>query len=279
MAGFVAYSTFRLATSSARGIQTQLRNPSLLITSTFSGNSMTTVRTSTFSLMTKQINIIILMSGLVLTWVLIGCSNSDNKTTTTTTIDTAKVQTPPSRWGTRATIKEDSTTLFLNQTKEIVANKKANRPFNKLDYNRVIAYDFGGGKGEAVIDIITHGKLAPTVTQQKELTQEQIGGLTNYLGANSTYGGNKAFCFDPHLGIVFYKDKRVVAHLSICLECNYLRSSIKIPATKVKKIIIGDDYEYHAEGFSKLGRQKINSLCKQLNFSHCADTLNSIFDE
>lgn len=230
--------------------------------------------------MTKQTNNIFLLTGLVLTLVLTGCSNSDNKTTATTKTDTTKVQTPPPpRRDTVATIKEDSTTLFLSQTKKISISKKANRPFNKLDYNKVIAYDYEGGKGEGVIDIITDGKLAPTVKQQKELTQEQIDGLTNYLGANSTYGGNKAFCFDPHLGIVFYKDSKVVAHISICLECNYLSSSIKIPATEVKKIKIGDDYEYPAEGFSKLGRQKINSLCKQLNFSHCVDTLNSMFDE
>jgi hypothetical protein len=213
-------------------------------------------------------------------FVLTGCSNTDNKTNATTTIGTTKGQTPtPPKRHSVATIKNDSTTLFISQAKEINVSKKANRPFNKLDFNKVIAYDYAGGKGEGVIDIITDGKLAQTVIQQKELTQEEVDGLTNYLGANSTYGGNKAFCFDPHLGIVFYKGNKVVAHLSICLECNYLSSSIKIPAKEVKKIKIGDDYEYPAEGFSKLGRQKINSLCKQLNFSHCADTLNSMFDE
>ena len=228
--------------------------------------------------MTKKTSTIFLLIGLVLTWVSTGCSNSDNKTSDKTTIDITKVPPPPGR-STVVTINEDSSNLFLSQTKEISASKKANRPFNKLVYNKVIAYDYEGGKGEGVIEIITDGKIAPTVKKQKELTQEQVDGLTNYLGANSTYGGTKAFCFDPHLGIVFYKDSKVVAHVSICLECNYLSSSIKIPATEVNKIKIGDDYEYPAEGFSKSGRQKINSLCKQLTFSHCADTLNSMFDE
>ena len=238
---------------------------------------MTTVQTTTFSAMTKQTNSIFLVTGLGLSLVLTGCSNYDHKTTATTTIDTTKVQIPPPpKRDVVASIKEDITTLFPNQKKEISVSKKANRPFNKLDYNKVIAYEYQGGKGEG---IIINGKLATNVKQQKELTQEQIDSLTNYLGANSTYGGNKAFCFNPHLGIVFYKDCEVVAHISICLECNYLISSINIPATEVKKIKIGDDYEYPAEGFSKLGRQKINSLCKQLNFSHCADTLNSMFDE
>lgn len=226
--------------------------------------------------MTKQTNTLFLVISLVFAFILIGCSNSNNKTTSTISNDSTNVQTA-SIQDTFAAIKEDS--IILNHTKDISVSKKANTPFNKLDYNKVIAYDYEGGKGEGVINIITNGKLAPTVKQQKELTQEQIDGLTNYLGANTTYGGNKAFCFDPHLGIVFYKDSKVVAHISICLECNYLASSIKIPATEVKKFKMGDDFEYPAEGFSKLGRQKINALCKQLNFSHCADTLNSMFDE
>jgi hypothetical protein len=230
--------------------------------------------------MTKQANIISFLTILGLTSLWTGCSNSDNKTISSGATDTIKIQSPllPKR-DTIFNITQDSTTPFVGQTKKVFVNKKANKPFNKLDYNKVIAYDYEGGKGEGVIDIITDGKLAPTVKQQKELTQEQVDGLTNYLGANSTYGGSKAFCFDPHLGIVFYKDNKIVAHISICLECNYLSSSIKIPAAEVKKIKIGDDFEYPAEGFSKLARQKINSLCKQLNFSHCADTLNSMFDE
>ncbi len=241
---------------------------------------MTRMQILPFSEMTKQISNIFIVTSLVLTVVFTGCSNADHKKITKTTIDTIKVQTPPlPKQDTVATVKELATALLLSQSKEIRASKMANRPFNKLDYNKVIAYDYQGGKGEGVISIITDGKLAPTVTQKKELTHKQIDGLTNYLGASTTYGGNKAFCFDPHLGIVFYKYSKVVAYLNICLECNYLSSSVKIPATEVKKIKIGDDYEYPAEGFSKLGRQKINSLCKQLNFSHCAAMLDSMYDE
>ena len=42
MAGLVTYSTSRLAASSARGIQTQLRNPPLLIAATVSVHCKTT---------------------------------------------------------------------------------------------------------------------------------------------------------------------------------------------------------------------------------------------
>ncbi len=177
---------------------------------------MATFQASTLSARIKQVNFIFILAIWLLTSIFTGCSNTENKTTEITTNDTARVQTlaPPER-DTIATIKQNSMILFIDHAKKIDISKRANIPFNKLDYNKVIAYDYDGGKGEGVIDIISNGKLAQTVKQQKELTQEQIDDLTNYLGANSTYGGSKAFCFEPHLGIVFYKDSKVVAHLRV----------------------------------------------------------------
>ena len=204
------------------------------------------------------------------------CSNPDNKITVTKPTDTTGSKTPMR--DTVVYLTENYMDLFIIQSKEIKINRKANKPFNKLDYNKVIAYNYDS-KGEGIIYIITDCKLAPTVKQQKELTQEQVDSLTNYLGQSSTYGGNRAFCFLPHLGIVFYKDRKIVEHISICLECNYLRSLTTIPATEAKKFKMDDGFEYPAEGFSKIGRQKINSLCMQLGFSNCADTLNAMFDE
>lgn len=234
----------------------------------------------TFRTKTRQTNNIFLISALIMTLILTRCSDSHHTTTVTTTIDTTKIQTSlTSKPETIVIIREDRAELFPKKAKEINVNKKANRPFNKLDYNKVIAYDYEGGKGKGVVNIISNDKLAPTVRQQKELTQEQIDYVTNFLGDNSTYGSGIASCFDPHLGLVFYKDSKIVAHISICLECNHLSSSVKIPAEEVRKIKIGDDYEYPAKGFSKSGRRKINFLCRQLNFSHCADSLNSMFDE
>lgn len=168
--------------------------------------------------------------------------------------------------------------LSNSESSRILVNKKAKKPFNRLKYNRVVAFDYEGGQGAGVIQIITDGKLAKTVKQQRELTQAQVDDVTNFLGDNATYGSSTAFCFDPHLGIVFYDDTNIVAHVSICLECNYLISSEKIPATEARMIKTEYGSSYPAEGFSKTGRYKINKLCKELQFSNCSDTLNSMFD-
>jgi hypothetical protein len=151
-------------------------------------------------------------------------------------------------------------------------------PFENLDYDKVVAFDYEGGKFEKEYNIINNGKLASSVHNMKELTLEQSKDFIAFIGDSSTYGAGMASCFYPHLGIVFYKESLVVAHLSICLECNYLRSSIEIPATKVKVNKIGEDFEYPAEGFSKSGRRCLNALCGELSFSHCLDTLDSVFD-
>jgi len=162
-------------------------------------------------------------------------------------------------------ISQDSLTSFLIKAQEITLDKKVSSPFNGLQCNKVIAYEYQGNRGEEVIDIVNNGELAPTIKQQKALSQHQVKVLATLLGANSTYGNTYAFCFAPHLGIVFFDDTKVVAHITISLDCNRLRSSIVIPATKVKQIEIDKDHNYPAEGFSKVGRQKIISFFKELN--------------
>lgn len=154
---------------------------------------------------------------------------------------------------------------------DIVPNADALPPFDRLDYDRVVAYDYGGRGEDAMSPIIDgDGELHPSVINQKNLTQEQVNELTIYLGAEETYGNGTASCFEPHLGLVFYKGDSIAAHISICLLCNRLRSSVEIPATGFKKMYAGTDAEFNLEGFSKNGQQKLLDLCNELEFSHCS---------
>lgn len=172
--------------------------------------------------------------------------------------------------------KTEKESLVLN----LIEKDRVFNPFLTLKYDKVIAYDYEGigDSSNGGLIVSENGRFHESIKKTTELTSLQIHNFVNYIGDKSTYGNTTAFCFEPHLGIVFYKNKKIVAHLSICLDCNYLISSIEIPATSYKKIKIGDDYEYDAEGFSKLGRKQLNQLCNELNFSHCSD-LNSTFDK
>lgn len=142
-----------------------------------------------------------------------------------------------------------------------------NSPFDSLKYTHVIVYEYLGGEGKGQPLIVENGKL-PYTTKQVELSKNQVSSIVEILGSESTYGGDKAYCFIPRIGIVFYQKEEIVAHISICLQCNYLISSIDIPAKEVVKIIDGE-YEYPAEGFSDVGKKLLMDFCFELGFDNC----------
>jgi hypothetical protein len=125
----------------------------------------------------------------------------------------------------------------------------SNNVFAAVDYDKVVAYSYDGEAGIEIID--DKGKLAKKIKKQVRLTKTQTTRLTNTLCDRSIYGGDIAACFDPHFGIVFYKINKPIAYISICLDCNYLISSIKIPGEG---------------GFSNDGIKKIVAFEKELNF-------------
>ncbi len=145
--------------------------------------------------------------------------------------------------------------------------QKATNPFLNLKFDKVVIYDFEGGKDLGLI-IDDKGRLAKTVKKQAVLDNVNIEKLSKRLGEKTSYGGATAFCFDPHLGLVYYLKGKVVAHVSICLDCNRLKSSIVIPAQKQGKVREGDEVYYTADGLSKSFRKFINTLLVKHQFSH-----------
>lgn len=140
-------------------------------------------------------------------------------------------------------------------------------PFLNLKFDKVIMYDFEGGKDLGLI-IDDNGRLAKTVKKQAILDKVNVEKLSRLLGEKTSYGGTTAFCFEPHVGLVYYLNGKVVAHVSICLDCNRLKSSIVIPAQKQGKVGEGDEVYYIADGLSKSFRKFINSLLIKHQFSH-----------
>lgn len=167
-----------------------------------------------------------------------------------------------------------------NQTKEVLVEKEmhslknvtVHNPFLGLKFDEVIAYDYETNMDSEQPYIISNDReLNPAVTQKKVLISEQISKLKTFLGNVETYGHTRADCFEPHLGIVFYKDKKVVAHISICIICNHLASSIEIPATSAETYTYQSDktMEFPMDGFSPKAKQFLSEFCQNLGFSHC----------
>jgi hypothetical protein len=127
------------------------------------------------------------------------------------------------------------TLLIFTTSCNWTARPAADNVFSTITYDNVVAYDYNGEGGIEIID--DKGQLAGRVKKSIRLDKSQITEITNLLCDKATYGDDIAACFDPHLGLVFYDGEKVNAYVSICLECNYLVSSIKIPDTGSDNIV------------------------------------------
>ena len=150
-------------------------------------------------------------------------------------------------------------------------------PFDKLDYDKVIAYEFQGN-GELLIENCLKNEKEK-INKTKTLTEKQTEKLETILTSEKAYGNTTMSCFDPHFAVIYYLNEKIVGTINICLECNYLISSEKIPATELKMIKISDDYSYPAKGFSKNTRKEIYNYIKGIGFTKYLKPLTSYLDE
>jgi hypothetical protein len=158
--------------------------------------------------------------------------------------------------------------IILLLTLSLASKGQIKNPFLTLTYDKVIMYDFEGGKGSDLYIIDDNGQLAKSISKQVTLDKVTVTKLNTKLGDRKSYGGGTAACFDPHLGFVYYVKDKIVGHITICLDCNRLRSSIDIIAQKQGKVGQGKDAYYVSDGLSNSFRQFLNGLLIKNNFSH-----------
>lgn len=143
-------------------------------------------------------------------------------------------------------------------------------PFLTLQYDSVVIYDFEWRtKYASHLSIIDNGKLASTVTKSARLKKKEAAKLVRLMGDSLSYGKSEAACFEPHLGIVFYREGKFAEYITICIDCNRLVPSIRIPAQEQGKQQTeeGDIY-FIGKGMSKPFRKHLDSLLKKYDFSH-----------
>lgn len=163
-------------------------------------------------------------------------------------------------------LKENELINYVKSAPIIKSNKNNGIPFDNLDYDKIIAYDFQGDE-EMYNDIIDKkGKFIPIIEKQQFLTQKQADKILSVLTKKSSYGESSAACFNPHLGLVFFKNNRKVNQISICLDCNNSTSEIAIPARTHKIFNKGTDSEYSFTGYTPKGKSAVIDLCKELKF-------------
>jgi hypothetical protein len=119
--------------------------------------------------------------------------------------------------------------------------------FPTKDVFKVFAYPLDGNSGSLVVQ---NGKLSPAVTDKKGimLTDKQQKELLALLENPSNFGGSDHRCFEPHIGFVFFNNKKQpIAHISVSFDCNDIESSHTIEAIKIS----GGTNHFSRQGIAK----------------------------
>lgn len=147
----------------------------------------------------------------------------------------------------------------------------SNNPFKKISYDSIVLYDFEPrGEGIEALSIINKdNQLAKTIKKSKTLTSKEATQFSRTIGQKSSYGKFPAACYEPHLGIVYYKDGKVIQHITVCMDCSRLVSSIDIPNQNQGKQISEDGEIYYSLiGMSKSLRTYLNNILIKYKFSY-----------
>jgi hypothetical protein len=156
--------------------------------------------------------------------------------------------------------------LFLGT---VVPRAQTANPFLSLPHDSVVIYDFEWNRyGDETSIINKNGRLIK-YKKSANLDKKSDKKLSTVLGEMRSYGGNMAACFEPHLGIVYYKGGLPAAYITICIECNRLYSSVRIAAQEQgrNETETGEVY-YLGMGMSKSLRKHLDGLLKKHAFSH-----------
>jgi hypothetical protein len=123
-------------------------------------------------------------------------------------------------------------------------------PFDSIRFNKAIAYDYPGEDHYWSV-LNEYQAFIPTISTQKILNWQQTKHFIEVITDSSTYGESPMKCFSPHFGVVFYNHDTPVVTIDVCLNCNSLASTKKIPVM------------YPQTGFSSEGIEKIRRFCRQ----------------
>lgn len=145
----------------------------------------------------------------------------------------------------------------VRNSPEIDSKKISSAPFNKMDFNKVVAYSYDGSH-EQISIAPKNGNTrsaSNTIDKQIGLNQKQANTILSLFSKRSTYDPMaSAGCFEPRFALVLYKEESSVMEISVCMDCNNIRC---IPEIKENK-----------DGISKKGRKSIIAFCREIKFPY-----------
>lgn len=122
-----------------------------------------------------------------------------------------------------------------------------------------IAVDYIGFLGEhTYMPINEKGQWINTIEKTKKLSVEQLKLIHSALGNKKSFEHPMMIsCYEPRIGIVYFKNNKVIGQSAICLGCVRLASTAKLGN--------GDHYS----SFNAQTLRQLEKLCSDLQFSNC----------
>jgi len=142
----------------------------------------------------------------------------------------------------------------------------AQQKFLGITYDKVIMYEYDGGKEGELTIVDEKGNFAKTVSKQVVLDERIIAELNKKLTDKKSFGAAEAFCYEPRLGFVYFLNGKIVGKTDVCLMCNRLRSSFNLDAQKQGKQTNDGEVYYIAMGMSAEFKLWLNQLIKSAGF-------------
>ena len=105
-----------------------------------------------------------------------------------------------------------------------------NLTLDELQYDSILAYSFDGFHERTSILKLLQNRRFQYISDYKKLNDRSGNKLIHILSSKSSFGFSTAACFQPSLGILFFKQGRTVYEVNICLDCNSLSSSSPLQA-------------------------------------------------
>jgi len=195
-------------------------------------------------------------SSLLITFLfltLISCNDTTNKNNVAEPKDTAtRPVTDESLFGYKISWLDSSKIIY--QVDTFLTHKGKG-----FLCDSVIAIDYTGFLGEhTYMPLNEKGQWINTIVKRKKLTDDQLQLIHSVFGdKKSFYNPMMVGCYEPRLGIVYFKDNKVIGQSAICLGCARLESTAKLGN--------GDNYS----SFSEHTLRRLEQLCSELQFSDC----------
>ncbi len=163
-------------------------------------------------MMKAAITFIILISSIITS-----CTQKEVKNENKTLSGRQPPQLPEAKW-----LDSGKVALEIDTT---LTHKKG-----AFKCDSVIILDYNGAFGEhTYLPLNDKGQWIATIKKTKRLSEDQLNFIQIIFGSKSSFKNPKMFfCYEPRIGLIYYRNNEVIAQSAICLSCCRMESTAKL---------------------------------------------------